>query len=69
MNCLKSSLSKDGAVAARAGAKLGAATGASGGGVGVGTRNAARAYELPGVICIYKWAEFNSADLNIDVSW
>ena len=43
MNCLKSSLSKDGAVAARAGAELGAATGASGGGVGVGTRDAAGA--------------------------
>ena len=43
MNCLKSSLSEDGAVAARARAELGAAIGASGGGVGVGIRDAAGA--------------------------
>ena len=42
MNCLKSSLSEDRAVAAKAGDKLGVAIGASGG-VGVGTRKTAGA--------------------------
>ena len=43
MNCLKSLLSEDGAVAARVRAELGAATEVSGGGVGVETRDAAGA--------------------------
>ena len=42
MNCLKSSLSEDGAVAARVGAELEAATGASSG-AGVGTCDTAGA--------------------------